>query len=228
MLTVTAIRLRLARVAVIAILIVTAIPAGLRDPRTIDWHFIFSFRDAIGNILLYWPLGLFLQPATTLRSVTAFAGSLSVFIEIAQLFFISRNTQPTDLVCNVLGAACGWAAGRYLDVRSDRVKVGSALGLAAIAAAVVWSAAYLSIWRILPPFAGRGSIAVVAFLSALGLAGMIKPRSRYSRFTVGVIGGAIGAVVLLPASRMPRFSTMALGVLLGFALVYCTNEPRPD
>lgn len=222
------IRLRLSRVAVVAILIVTAIPAGFRDPRTIYWYLIFNFRDAIANVLLYFPLGLFLQSTATLPRVTAFAGGLSAFIEVAQLFFVRRNSQPSDVICNVLGAVCGSLAGRFFRMRSDDVRLGTGFGLAAILAAGVWSAIYLSIGRTFPPFVGRGSTAVVAFLCAIGLAGILKPRTLYSRTTLGIAGGAIGAAVPLPVTSTPVFSKFAVGILFGIAFVYCTQEVNHD
>jgi hypothetical protein len=217
------IRLRLSRVAVVAILIITAIPAGFHDPRTIYWRLLFNFPDAIANVFLYFPLGLFLQATATLPRVAAFAGGLSAFIEVAQLFFVRRNSQPSDVICNVLGAVCGSLAGRFFRVRSHEVKLGTGFGVAAIAAAGVWSAIYLLIGRTFPPYAGRGSIAVVAFLCAGGLAGILKPRTIYSRTALGIAGGAIGAAVLLPVTSTSVFSKFAIGILFGIAFVYCTQ-----
>lgn len=78
--------LRLSRVAIVAILIITTIPAGFRDPTTIYWpywRFIFRFRDIFANVLLYFPLGFFLQPSATLVSVTGFGVGVSAIIEVA-------------------------------------------------------------------------------------------------------------------------------------------------
>lgn len=218
------IRLRLSRVAIVAILIITAIPAGLRDPAIMYWRPILRFRDAFENILLYFPLGLFLQSSSTLASVIKFGAGMSTIIEVTQLFFIRRNAQPADIVANTMGALLGALAGRFFRIQSDRVKLGTVLGLVAIATAFIWLVAYLSVWWIVPPFVGRGTIAAVAFLCAMGFTGIVKPRNSHSRIAIAAMGGILGAAALLPAGSMPIFFTFALGILFGIALVYCTQD----
>jgi VanZ family protein len=217
--------LRLSRVAVIIILIVTALPAGLRDPRTIYWEFIFTFPDAVGNVLLYLPFGFFLQSTSSLKSVARYGTGLSLSIELAQLFFVRRNPQPLDVLFNVIGAVCGALLGRLFNVRADRIELGRGPGLVAFAIAAIWATSYLWLWKSLPPFTGRGSVAVVAFLCAIGISGILKPSFMYSRYMAAVLGGAIGAAVLAPASSISVLSTFAIGVLFGGTVVYCTHEP---
>jgi hypothetical protein len=221
------VKLRLARVSLFVILIITAIPAGLRDPRTdywVYWHPIFELDDAVGNILLFFPLGLFLQPAASLSRVTGLGAGLSAIIEVAQLFFLRRNSQPSDFICNTLGVLCGGVVGKLLGVRSDRIPFGNRSGVNAIVAATCWSAVYLSIGTYLRPAAGRGSIAIVAFLCALGLVGIFRPMKSFSRLMCSGIGGAMGTVALMKASPISLFSTLALAAAFGLAGVYCTTS----
>ena len=221
------IRLRLSRVAIVAILILTPIPPGLRDLTDIHWEFIFKKRDAFANVLLYVPFGLFLQPTKTLGLITGLGAGMSALIEVAQLFFVGRSAQPADVVTNTVGALCGGLAGRFFRVQSDRIKLGPAIGLAAIATAVVSSSAYLSIWKIVPTFFGRGTTAAVAFLCAMGFTGILKPRSPLYRVAVGVLGGGTGATVLSRTHGTLTFLTLALGLVFGLALVLCTTvEPH--
>lgn len=96
-------------------------PQLTTDPLTILLHAWptaldrFVIRDAILNVAVYVPLGIFgyLYCAQHLRSVRAiltvlvFALVLCTGIEIAQLFEPSRYCSALDVVCNVTGTAFG-------------------------------------------------------------------------------------------------------------------------
>ena len=74
--------------------------------------------DAILNVLLYLPLGvgLAVYGVRPLPALVAMCG-LSAAIELTQLFFIpGRDATLGDLLTNTLGAAIGFAIGRYSPV----------------------------------------------------------------------------------------------------------------
>jgi glycopeptide antibiotics resistance protein len=65
--------------------------------------------NAIGNILLFLPLGAVLGLLGLRRRATVLtAFSLSVAIETTQLFIPGRTTSADDVLCNTLGAVFGF------------------------------------------------------------------------------------------------------------------------
>ena len=214
------IQLKLSRTAVIGILLLTALPAGFRDPTRTRWRFVFT--DALANVLLYVPFGFFRQASTTLPAVTGFAAGMSAVIEISQLFFIRRYAQPADVLTNTAGAVCGAIVGRFFRIRFDSVELGRPLGLAATAAAAIWTTMYFLFSGILPPFAGRGTIAAVAFLYAIGITGIFQPRRGSWRFAAALLGGVAAGTSLLPVSPLSLSLTFATAVFFGLMAVFCT------
>jgi VanZ family protein len=222
------ITIRLSRVSLAAIFLVTAVPAGLRDPRTVYWELLFNFRDALGNVFLYLPWGFFLQASAKLRGVAGVAALTSGTIEIAQLFFVRRQTQPVDALCNTAGAVLGALIGRSFKVRSDRIAMRPLMGFAFVTAAAIWTAAYLLLHALLPAYAGRGTVAVVAFLSAAGLTAIVQPQRSRTSFALAAGAGLMGVV---PLTARPLLDTplglLGLAIAAGVALwACCTREPR--
>ena len=65
--------------------------------------------NAIGNILLFLPLGAVLRLLGVRRRTTVLmAFCLSAAIEITQLFIPGRTTSSDDVLCDTLGAAVGF------------------------------------------------------------------------------------------------------------------------
>jgi VanZ family protein len=224
------IQLRLSRVAIIVILLLTALPAGFRDPTRTRWRFVP--RDALANVLLYVPFGLFRQTSASLPAVTGLGAAMSAVIEISQLFFIRRFAQPLDVMTNTLGAVCGALAGRYFRIRTDTVPLGRMLGIAALGAAALWTAAYFVMSGMLPAFAGRGTLAGVAFLSGIGFTGILGPRTRLSRLGIALMGSAAAATILLPVSPATPQFTFGIAMFFGLMVLFCTfimvsHESRP-
>lgn len=115
------------------ILLITLPWQDLRDhvhPTRIRWIPFISppirRRDIIGNILLYLPLGYFGRrvwgASRAAWPIALGAAFLSAATETAQLYSHFRFPSTTDLICNVLGAACGiWLARRSVHQRGDRL-----------------------------------------------------------------------------------------------------------
>jgi hypothetical protein len=214
------IRLKLSRTAIIVILLLTALPAGFRDPIRTRWRFVP--RDALANVLLYMPFGLFRQATASLPAVTGIGAAMSAVIEISQLFFVRRFAQPSDVLTNTAGAVCGALAGRYFRIRIDSVPLGKTLGVAALGGAAMWTAVYFVLSRMLPAFAGRGTVAAVAFLTGIGLTGILRPRTRFSQLAIALMGGAIAATILMPVSpATPRF-TFGIATFFSLMVLFCT------
>ncbi len=78
-------------------------------------HLDYLFRSAIQihfllNVLLFLPFGLlfpFIYKKATLARVTLIGLSLSLVVEIAQIF-IGRDSDIDDLLCNVVGTIVGY------------------------------------------------------------------------------------------------------------------------
>lgn len=70
-----------------------------------------SILNLIGNIVMFMPFGFF--PAVLWRNVKLWNAinitfSVSLFIEIVQLFITGRATDIDDLILNVIGGILGW------------------------------------------------------------------------------------------------------------------------
>jgi len=75
------------------------------------------YKDAIINLFGFMPLGFFLAmlfaPSASRKHIRTLAiavllgGLLSLFIEINQVFLVSRSSSATDLFLNILGTAVG-------------------------------------------------------------------------------------------------------------------------
>jgi VanZ family protein len=220
----SSITLRLSRLAVVFILIVTAVPAGLRDPETLQFQFIIRPRDVLGNIILYLPFGLFAQSNLAAPAVVGLASGISATVEIAQIGFVRRYPSLVDVLCNVLGALCGAAAGRFLfKLRTDRVKLGTIGGVILIAGAAGVGLMYFSISSALPAFMGRGALCVVSVLSALGWMALFQPHHILNRAAIGFAGGGMAAAFLVPIIRMPVYAVLAIGMIFGLAAVGCCS-----
>jgi hypothetical protein len=213
-------QLHLSKAWIAFILIATAVPAGFRNPFVNylpHWHSMWEVNDAINNLLLFVPLGAFLRPGRSLSQVGRFGAGLSGMIELAQLFFLRRNSQPSDFIFNTLGALCGGIAAKHFGLRSDIVPLRKSSAVAAVLAAAVWSAVYLSVAPTIRPFWGRGTIGISAFLCAVGIIGIVRPASRYSRIILGLAGGAVTAGILLRAPQLEVATTLLPGLIFGCA-----------
>lgn len=96
-----------------------------REPKLQPFTHLNS-RDAMNNLLLYVPLGLFfaVSPRSGMRFAAVRAlllvGGLSASVELAQFFVSSRNPSINDFILNVAGGAVGYVAGRRLARRAER------------------------------------------------------------------------------------------------------------
>lgn len=79
----------------------------------VDWNLERGglIRDIILNIVLFFPLGFFLQMINTLKRLNFFQVFIpfvvSILIEIFQYIFSVGVTDITDIICNVLGSVLG-------------------------------------------------------------------------------------------------------------------------
>jgi len=75
----------------------------------------YVFRDAVVNVLLYAPLGIFgyllflprLRKAGAVAAVLASAATLSTAVELVQFYEAFRYSSIFDIACNLTGAAAG-------------------------------------------------------------------------------------------------------------------------
>jgi glycopeptide antibiotics resistance protein len=88
---------------------VTLTPTG--GPNDVQW---LPWTDpntvnAVGNVLLFAPLGAALRLVGRGRGATALAAfALSASIEALQLLIPGRTTSTADVIWNTLGAVLGW------------------------------------------------------------------------------------------------------------------------
>src|SRR5690606_32716668 len=86
----------------------TAVPIELG---TQAWTIDFGVVDFLANIVLYAPLGLALSKHRPLAvAVVGFAAS--GVIELSQIWSVSRNPSPFDVLANTGGTLLGAAVGR--------------------------------------------------------------------------------------------------------------------
>lgn len=80
------------------------------------WGMAEDFKNSILNILLFVPLGFFLpllwERFGKKRAVVLFGFSMSLFIEILQIFTY-RATDVNDLITNTCGAIVGFMVAEY-------------------------------------------------------------------------------------------------------------------
>jgi glycopeptide antibiotics resistance protein len=94
-----------------AILVITLVPVGGSNQVELAPLAHPSLPNAIGNVLLFVPLGVVLSLRRWGGTSAVLAGlALSASIEIAQLLIPGRTTSTADVIWNTLGAAAGWTA----------------------------------------------------------------------------------------------------------------------
>ncbi len=87
------------------------------------WQAVAVNTDFVVNLLGFIPLGILLicisDGRRTILAATLACASVSLGIEIGQLFFAGRFTETTDLILNILGGALGaWIATRARSCRN--------------------------------------------------------------------------------------------------------------
>jgi glycopeptide antibiotics resistance protein len=109
--------------SVLAVLIATLYPfnfyfSGNLSIQTIITNFdnASSFEDLVNNILLFIPLGfssttllqkINIKPISKFFTLIIISASLSVTVEILQMFLPSRSTTPADIINNTIGGILG-------------------------------------------------------------------------------------------------------------------------
>ena len=94
------------RTAVVIILIVTAIPTGLRRPTIEQPQWKLFPVDFILNIALYLPFGFGIGNRT-LGAAIGQGAILSTLIEGLQTFYRGRSAMIMDVIANTAGAGIG-------------------------------------------------------------------------------------------------------------------------
>jgi len=96
-----------------------------REPKLEPFRHLQT-RDAVNNLVMYLPLGLFLGMASrpdprraAIAALLLIAG-LSASMEVAQIFISVRNPSINDFILNVAGGAAGYALSRWLARRAER------------------------------------------------------------------------------------------------------------
>ena len=97
----------------------------------------FAGRDMVVNLVLYIPFGVFCflsmnrDRPRVLRSIVTVLGAalLSACVEMAQLFYVTRQCSLLDVACNTAGAAIGvLAATTFPAAISEVVQGAEAVG----------------------------------------------------------------------------------------------------
>jgi hypothetical protein len=140
------------------------------------------------------------------------------------LFFLRRNSQPSDFIFNTLGALCGGIAAKHFGLCSDVVPLRRSSAVVVLLAGLTWCVVYLSVAQTVRPFWGRGAIGVSAFLCAVGIIGILRPYSRYRRIILGLAGGVVAAGILLGAPQLEVATTLLPGLIFGCAGALSTTS----
>ena len=137
---------------VLFILAMTVAPAGFRMPSAGFTTLGFEPWGFTANCVLFFPLGLALGGPGILHAVRR-GVALSAAVEAAQLFLVTRHSEPVDLIANTLGALGGAAVGRLLGHRFgwrfDRLPLGRLAAFGAALALTVFGAVFhyrASLW----------------------------------------------------------------------------------
>jgi hypothetical protein len=138
-------RYLLLALTILAILLVTLMPAGFTSP----WAGLClicgerGLANLIGNVLLFLPLGVLLGAGRTRPvRIVLIVALFSSFIELTQHLIPGRNPNPTDILFNTLGGVLGlvlvrsrtyWLnAERAASARLGAVALGVALAVLAL------------------------------------------------------------------------------------------------
>jgi VanZ family protein len=113
-------RLQSLSLSIVAILIVTTVPAEFREAS--GWQLDPEWLDFFQNIALFAPLGFALQRKHMLV-VVGTALLLSIGIEMLQIWQAARFPSPWDVFSNVLGAVGGALVGRRCVIDPARIPV---------------------------------------------------------------------------------------------------------
>ncbi|MPW27316.1 hypothetical protein GC105_16240 [Alkalibaculum sp. M08DMB] len=80
--------------------------------RFINSIFTVSFKNVLGNIVMFLPFGIFMTYLIKYKkfiSVLVYSMSFSIFIEVMQYFFLtSRRADIDDVLLNTFGAIIGY------------------------------------------------------------------------------------------------------------------------
>jgi len=181
-------------------------PSGLN--RYIVW-------DAVVNITLYVPLGLFGFLAVSARAPRvarilaplALGVALSASIEMVQLFDDGRQCSLADVVCNTAGAAAGIAAGAFYRMRLQRFLARQdAASLLHPSGALLLLACWLG-YQVFPLFPAWGRTNLLHRLAALRTAA-VSPVD-----TVVVFAEWVAVACLVESIRKTTVQTKTRGVL---------------
>jgi glycopeptide antibiotics resistance protein len=105
--------------AVVLILLLTLWPHDAPNQLRLRPFSDITFVGAVGNLLLFLPLGAALCLQRRKLAVAVEVGfAFSVSIELTQLAVHGRTTSVDDVVFNTLGAAAGWATVALLRARA--------------------------------------------------------------------------------------------------------------
>src|SRR5690606_5692349 len=104
-------RRTLPAIPILLIALLTLLPSGSPESSAPTLCLLCSERslaDALLNVALFVPFGAALYAATgSLGRATVWAAAFSSGIEVTQIWIPGRDSNPADLIINVLGAAVG-------------------------------------------------------------------------------------------------------------------------
>jgi VanZ family protein len=176
----------------------------------------FAFRDAVVNVTLYVPFGVFCflslgesrSPISRSALVVLAAATLSASIEMAQLFAPGRVCSLSDVACNVAGAAIGILLGASFPTAISQAAMeteeAGAFRLSAVVALLYLWAGY----QLFPFFPAIGRYALRLKLTILS-----SPEAWSARDLFESLGGWLAASALFE-SLVGRWIVRALAVAL--------------
>jgi len=116
----TASRLALALLGyiILTILFLTFNPFYLAMPERVHFEFHTYPEDVIENVVMFLPVGFLYRLITRRRGAWLLGASISLVIELVQIFMPARTSSPTDLLNNTLGAGLG---ALFYDLLASRI-----------------------------------------------------------------------------------------------------------
>lgn len=223
------------------IAIVTLIPFSFSVPKSIHFTLRGNLYDIFTNIVLFVPLGFFLQiihGQLGLKStIVAFCFGLAVsgIVETGQLFLPSRCSSVLDIIMNGLGACLGAGIGGYHQMMVRKKRMPEIFGFRLPLIGSVY---------LLVPLLWLGGISMGNEISRIGLmvligiygggviSSAIVNRFRDSPKQIGlaVFGYALGWFMIGAAPALTHFplAILIVGLFVGFTaqLLCCVWKKR--
>jgi hypothetical protein len=213
--------------------------------------------DIVANIVLYVPVGLAVGGRASIARTLVVSATLSVVIEIAQIFYVNRTAHLLDVACNVLGAFVGARlARRKRPWWPGSIVLNPYVGAAALVTAALWIVSSRTFrmflggygwfadragppfWQFLPRWvidAGLGihslgllaNTAIAGLLTATGVIGVLQTRHPALRVVIGGLAGFAVGHMMTPNLNVYPVGPAIVGTGAGLVLAVCCVVAPP-